>query len=56
MGRGGAADRKLGKKEQKEWLDNTVNVADPHRCTAGNKRRKSTYRHIQTHTDTCNNT
>ena len=39
MGRG-AANRKLWKKEQKEWLDNTL--PDPHPCTAGNKEEEST--------------
>ena len=33
--REGAADRKLRKKEQKEWLDSTL--PDPNPCTAGNK-------------------
>ena len=28
-----------GKKEQKEWLDNTL--PDPHPCTAGNKEEES---------------
>ena len=27
-----------GKKEQKEWLDNTL--PDPHPCTAGNKEEE----------------
>ena len=27
-----------GKKEQKEWLDNTL--PDPHSCTAGNKEEE----------------
>ena len=27
-----------GKKEQKQWLDNTL--PDPHPCTAGNKEEK----------------
>ena len=30
-----------GKKEQKEWLDNTL--PDPHPCTAGNKEEEHTY-------------
>ena len=29
-----------GKKEQKEWLDNTL--PDPHPCTAGNKEEEHT--------------
>ena len=29
-----------GKKEQKEWLDNTLH--DPHSCTAGNKEEEHT--------------
>ena len=41
---------KYGKKEQKEWLDNTL--PDPHPCTAGNKEEehkagaKSKYMHL----------
>ena len=29
-----------GNKEQKEWLDNSVTVNDPHACTAGNKEEE----------------
>ena len=29
---------KCGKKEQKEWLDNTL--PDPHPCTAGNEEEE----------------
>ena len=36
--REGAADKKLWKKEQKEWLDNTLH--DPHPYTAGNKEEE----------------
>ena len=36
--REGAADRKLRKKEQKEWLDSTL--PDPNPCTAGNKEEE----------------
>ena len=38
-GERGAADKKnYGKKEQQEWLDNTV--TDHHPCTAGNKEEE----------------
>ena len=37
-GERGRPIEKYGKKEQKEWLDNTV--PDPHRCTAGNKEEE----------------
>ena len=32
-----------GKKEQKEWLDNTL--PDPQPCTAGNKEEEHTSSH-----------
>ena len=43
-----------GKKEEKEWLDNTVAVYDPHPCTAGNKEEEHNvlsviYKHLKTH-------
>ena len=38
--REGAADKNYGKKEKKEWLDNTL--PDPHPCTAGNKEEEHT--------------
>ena len=34
----GGAIKNYGKKEQKEWLDNTL--PDPHPCTAGNKEEE----------------
>ena len=40
MERGGLPIEKYGKKEQKEWLDNTVTVPDPHPCTAENKEEE----------------
>ena len=42
--REGAADRKLGKKEQKDWLDNIL--PDPHPCIAGNKEEEHIYIYI----------
>ena len=33
-----------GKKEQKEWLDNTL--SDPHPCTAGNKEEEHIFSDI----------
>ena len=35
-----------GKKEQKEWLDNTLTVPDPHLCTAGNKEEEHKFNFI----------
>ena len=35
MERGGQPIENYGKKEQKEWLDNTL--PDPHPCMTGNK-------------------
>ena len=36
-----------GKKEQKEWLDNTLH--DPHPCIAGNKKEEHIYIYIYTY-------
>ena len=33
-----------GKKEQKEWLDNTL--SDPHPSTAGNKEEENIFRDV----------
>ena len=38
--REGRPTENYGKKEQKEWLDNTL--PDPHHCTAGNKEEEHT--------------
>ena len=38
--RGGRPIKNYGKKEQIEWLDNTVTLPDPHPCTAGNKEEE----------------
>ena len=38
MERGGRPIENNGKKEQKEWLDNTL--PNPHPCTAGNKEEE----------------
>ena len=32
-GRRGLQIENYGKKDQKEWIDNTVTVLDPHNCT-----------------------
>ena len=39
-GERGRSIENYGKKEQKEWLDNTL--PDPHPCTAGNKEEEHT--------------
>ena len=40
-GERGRLIKNYGKKEQKEWLDNTVTVPDHHPCTAGNKEEET---------------
>ena len=37
-----------GKKEQKEWLDNTL--PDHHPCTAGNKEEEHMWKYVRTAT------
>ena len=38
-----------GKKEEKEWLDNTVTIPDPHPCTAGNKEEEHKFPNTTEH-------
>ena len=40
-----------GKKEQREWLDNTVTVPDSHPCIAGNKEEKHIKSRTKPHSD-----